>query len=47
MLNRETTSYENESTGWVQAFLDDPVVRGAHYRVRWSGEAIVVLEREG
>lgn len=47
VLNRETTSYENESTGWVQAFLDDPVVRGAHYRVRWSGEAIVVLEREG
>lgn len=45
VLDRQTISYENESEDWVQSFLDDPVVRGVRYEVRWSGEAIVVLER--
>uniref|UniRef100_UPI00292D8622 hypothetical protein n=1 Tax=uncultured Propionibacterium sp. TaxID=218066 RepID=UPI00292D8622 len=47
VLNLETISYENETSSWVQGFLDDPVVRGARYRVRWQGQAIVVLQREG
>ncbi|WP_147385407.1 DUF2079 domain-containing protein [Propionibacterium ruminifibrarum] len=47
VLNLETISYENETSSWVQEFLDDPVVRGARYEVRWAGEAIVVLQREG
>ncbi|CEG85551.1 MULTISPECIES: DUF2079 domain-containing protein [Propionibacterium] len=43
LLDRETISYQNKDSHWVDQFLADPVVRGTRYEVVWQRDPMVIL----